>query len=166
MRGLKLLIGLILFVVMGAGVLVPPALASSPHDRFTRPSTVSFVLAECEGFDVIQQRDGWVTFTDFYDNNGNLKRSTVHAITHDRIYNTVTGFEVKNTFAYNQEVDPEGTEFFIRGVAYNITIPGYGIVYFDAGLGIFVLVDGDFVEVKFSGKYQADEEQLCEAMNQ
>ena len=152
----------VVFILAGA----IPVFAASRHDRFTRPSTVSFVLAECDGFDVIQQRDGWVTFTDYYDNQGDLTKSRIHAITHDRVYNSESGFEVKNTFAFNQDVNPDGTEYFIRGVAHNITVPRYVIVFFDAGLGIFIVVDGDFVEVKFSGNYQADENLLCEAMNQ
>jgi hypothetical protein len=159
----KLVLIMLVIVMMAAAM---PVYATSRHDRFTRPNTISFVLAQCDGFDVIQQRDGWVTFTDYYDNQGNLTNSRIHAISHESVYNSESGFEVKNTFAYNRDVSPDGTEYFIRGVANNITVPGYGIVFFDSGLGIFVVVDGDFVEVKFSGKYEADEALICEAMNQ
>jgi hypothetical protein len=31
---------------------------------------------------------------------------------------------------------------YVRGIAYNITVPGYGIVFFDAGLGGFYNVEG------------------------
>lgn len=154
---------LLLIVVFLAGAM--PALATPP-ERFTAQASGSFILAECDGFDVIDEYSGWFTITDFYDEHGDLERSAFHATMHDRIYNSATGFEVKNTYAFNQTFDPDTNEFFIRGLAYNVTVPDYGIVYFDAGLGIFVLVDGGFVEVKFSGNYQADTEILCEAMNQ
>ena len=154
---------LMMIVVVLVGAM--PAFATPP-DRFTRPSAATFVLAECDGFDIINDRSDWVTFTDFYDNDGDLERSTLHATLHSRIYNSVTGFEVKNTLAFNQEVNPDQTEYFIRGVAYNITVPGYGIVHFDAGLGIFVVVDDEFVELKFAGNYVDDTDYFCEAMNQ
>lgn len=144
---------------------VAPALATPP-DRETVPLAGSFVLAECDGFNVIDEYSGWATLTYFYDDNGNLVRITYHGSTRDRIYNSVTGFAVYSNFAYNQALDPAINEYFIRGLAYNITVPGYGIVYFDSGLGIFVYEDGEFVELQFSGNYQADTGVLCEAMDQ
>jgi hypothetical protein len=159
----KCVTALLMIVVFMAGAM--PALATPP-DRFTVQDSGSYIVAECDGFDVIDEYSGWFTVTDFYNEDGDLERSTFHATMHDRIYNSATGFEVKNTYAFNQDIDPDTNEFFIRGLAYNITVPGYGIVYFDAGLGIYVLMDGEFVEVKFSGNYQADTAILCQAMDQ
>ena len=152
-----------MFVLILAGTM--PALATPP-DMLTLQDSGSFIIAECDGFDVIDEYSGWFTIADFYDENGDLEQSVFHATMHDRIYNSVTSFEAKNTFAYNQAIDPDTNEFFIRGLAYNITVPGYSIVYFDAGLGIFVLENDGFVEVKFAGNYQADTDILCEAMDQ
>jgi hypothetical protein len=142
-----------------------PALATPPA-RFTVPIAGSFVLAQCDGFEVIDEYTGWFTRTDFYDSEGNVVRITGFVKTEDRIYNSETGFSANSTFAVMQTLDPEIVEYFIRGVAYNVTVPGYGIVFFDSGLGIFLLVDGAFVEVQFSGNYQADTTTLCEAMDQ
>jgi hypothetical protein len=158
----KGVIGLLMIVTLLAGAM--PTLAAPP-ERFTSQDSGSYIVAECDGFDVIDEYSGWFTITDFYGENGDLQHSSFHATMHDRIYNSETGFEVKNTYAFNQAIDPDTNEFFIRGLAYNITVPGYGIVYFDAGLGIFALVDSEFVELKFSGNYQADTEILCEAMD-
>jgi hypothetical protein len=152
----------LMIVTLLAGAM--PTLAAPP-ERFTSQDSGSYIVAECDGFDVIDEYSGWFTITDFYGENGDLQHSSFHATMHDRIYNSETGFEVKNTYAFNQAIDPDTNEFFIRGLAYNITVPGYGIVYFDAGLGIFALVDSEFVELKFSGNYQADTEILCEAMD-
>jgi hypothetical protein len=144
---------------------VTPALANPP-DIVTVPISGSFVLAECDGFDVIDDYSGWATVKNFYDNDGNWLTSTRHVITFDRVYNSVTGFDVYYNYAVNQTFDPAINEYFIRGMAFNIIVPGYGIVYFDSGLGIFLFVDGQFVTVQFSGHYQADPDLLCEAMNQ
>lgn len=144
---------------------VTPALATPP-EMVTIPISGSFVLAECDGFDVIDDYSGWVTLKDFYDNDGNLVRSTYHGLTHDVVYNSVTGYEVSYSYAVNRTIDPAINEYFIRGMAFNITVPGYGIVYFDSGLGIFLFVDGQYVLVQFSGNYQGDTDLLCAAMDQ
>ena len=152
---------LIAILLMGA----TPALAESP-DRVTIPITGSFLVAQCDGFDVVDTYSGSLIFKDFYDNDGNLVKSTLRIDTNEQISNSVTGYSVHNTAAYNETIDPSNNEYFIRGLSFNITVPGYGIVYFDSGLGIFVLVDGEIVEVKFSGNYQPNTTLLCEAMNQ
>lgn len=146
-------------------VAVTPALANPP-DIVTVPISGSFVLAKCDGFDVIDEYTGWATVKNFYDNDGNWVTSTRHVITFDRVYNSVTGFDVFYNYAVNTTFDPAINEYFIRGMAFNIIVPGYGIVYFDSGLGIFLFVDGQFVEVQFSGNFQGDTELLCEAMDQ
>lgn len=158
-RLLMCVTALLMIVVILAGAM--PALATPP-DRATFPDSGSFTLAQCDGFDVIDEFSGWYTLAYFYDKNGDLEQITYHATMHDRIYNSDTGFEVRSTFAFNQAFDPYTSESFIRGAAFEVTVPGYGPVYFDAGLGIFV--DGN--EIKFVGKYVADTELLCEAMNQ
>ena len=141
---------LILIAILFIGAT--PALAESP-DRLTIPITGSFLVAQCDGFDVVDTYSGSLTFQDFYDNDGNLVKSTLRIDTNEQISNSVTGYSVHNTAAYNEAIDPADNEYFIRGLSFNITVPGYGIVYFDSGLGIFVLVDGEFVDVKFSGNY-------------
>lgn len=154
---------LLLLVVGLAGAT--PALATPP-EMVTIPVEASFTLATCDGFDVIDEYSGWLKATYFYDNDGDLERITIHESYKDRIYNSVTGFEESNNYAVNRTFDPVIGELFIRGLAYNITVPGYGIVFFDSGLGVFLNVDGQFAEIKFSGNYQADPAELCEAMDQ
>jgi hypothetical protein len=156
-----ILIAMVVVMMMAA---VP--VFAGPPERETYPIANSNILAECDGFNVIDEYEGTVTRTEFYDKDGALERTTWHVNAQDRVYNSESGFEVFYSWAYNQAVDPDTNVYFIRGEAYNITVPGYGIVYFDSGLGIFVLVDGEFVEIKFSGNYQADDTLLCEAMNQ
>jgi hypothetical protein len=154
-----LLISAVYLAQAGLALAVPP-------ERITIETGGTFVLAECDGFDVVDEYSGRLTVTEFYDQNGELVRLTLQQFDHDRIYNSVTGFSVSSRFAFNQTVYPEEGEVYIRGLAFNITVPGYGIVFFDSGLGVFYNVDGQWVLVKFAGNYQPDTELLCEAMDQ
>jgi hypothetical protein len=137
-----------------------------PPERITIETGGTFVLAQCDGFDVMDEFSGRLTVTEFYDQNGDLVRLTFQQFDHDRIYNSVTGFSVSSRSAVNQTLYPDEGEIYIRGIAFNITVPGYGIVFFDSGLGVFYNVEGQWVLVKFAGNYQPDTELLCEAMDQ
>jgi hypothetical protein len=85
---------------------------------------------------------------------------------HDRICNSMIGYSVSSRFAVNQTLYPGEGELYIRGLAFNITVPGYGIVMFDSGLGVYYNVEDRWVLVKFAGNYQDDPELICEAMDQ
>jgi hypothetical protein len=139
---------------------------ATPPQRITIETGGIFVLAECDGFDVMDEYNGRLTVTEFYEQNGELVRLTFQQFDHDRIYNSVTGFSVSSRFAVNQTLYPDEGELYIRGIAYNITVPSYGIVFVDSGLGVFYNVDGRWVLVKFAGNYHPDTELLCEAMDQ
>jgi hypothetical protein len=162
-RVMILIIALLFAAVYLAGA--GSALATPP-ERIMIPTSGSFVLAECDGFDVIDEFEGMAMITEFYDQNGDLVRLMYQQFDHDRIYNSVTGFSVSSRFAVNTTIYPEEGEAYIRGIAFNITVPGYGIVMFDSGLGVFHNVDGSWTLVKFAGNYQADIDLLCEAMDQ
>lgn len=155
-------------VLFIAGIITAgatPALATAP-EKFTIPVAGSFVLAECVGFDVIDEYTGTLTITEFYNQDGELDRLTYQENSQDRIYNSVTGFSVANKYTVNQTYYPDTSELYIRGVAYNITVPGYGPVYFDSGLGLFYLGETGTIEIKFAGNYQPNTAALCEAMDQ
>lgn len=156
-----------IFLLLAAAVLTTNvrAKADSPA-KITIPVAGTFILAECDGFDVIDEYTGVLTITEFYNRDGELERLTFQENSQDRIYNSVTGFYVSNKYTVNQTYYPDTSELYIRGVAYNITVPGYGIVYFDSGLGVYYIVDGEYIEIKFAGNYQADTAELCEAMDQ
>ena len=142
-----------------------PALAVAP-EMFTIPVSGAFVVAECDGFEVIDEYTGTLTITEFYNRDGELERLTFQENSQDRIYNSVNGFSVTSKYTVNQTLYPDTSELYIRGVAYNITVPGYGIVYFDSGLGVYYIENGNYNLVKFAGNYQADTSALCEAMDQ
>lgn len=163
-RRLMILVGALLFAALflaGIGVV-----QARPPERFTIPTSGTFVLAECDGFNVMDEFSGRLTITEYYDQNGEIKRILFQQFDHDNIYNSVTGFSVSSRFVVNQTLYPDEGELYIRGLAFNITVPGYGIVMFDSGLGVFYNVEDRWVLVKFAGNYQDDPELLCEAMDQ
>jgi hypothetical protein len=159
----KLLTVLLLTGMLVAGTM--PALAISP-ERLTIPVSGTYILAVCDGFEVIDEYTGLLTITEFYNQDGVLERLTFQENSQDRIYNSVTGFSVPSKYTVNQTYYPEISELYIRGVAYNITVPGYGPVEFDAGLGVYSIENGNYTETKFAGNYLSDTEALCEAMDQ
>jgi hypothetical protein len=161
-------IGKLWMVLLFAGiVLLKPGLAqATPPVSFTTPTAGTFVLAQCDGFEVIDEYTGRLTVTEFYDQNGALVRLTFQENAKDRVYNSVTGFSIDNNYAVNQTYYPSSSEIYIRGVAFNLTVPGYGIVYFDSGLGVYYISSGNYTEIKFSGNYRPDTAALCEAMDQ
>jgi hypothetical protein len=163
-RRLMILVSALLFAALflaGIGVV-----QARPPERITIPTSGTFVLAECDGFDVIDEYAGMAMITEHYNQNGDLVRLMYQQFDHDRIYNSVTGFSVASRFAVNQTLYPDEGELYIRGIASNITVPGYGIVMFDSGLGVFHNIDGSWTLVRFAGNYQEDIDLLCEAMDQ
>jgi hypothetical protein len=162
-RQLMILVSAVLFAalfLMGVGVV-----QARPAERIIIPTSGSFVLAECDGFEVIDEFEGRAVITEHYNQNGELVKLMYQQFDHDRVYNSVTGFSVRNRFAVNQTIYPEEGEIYIRGIGYNITVPGYGIVMFDSGLGVYYNVEDQWVLVKFAGNYRDDPERLCAAMD-
>jgi len=49
----------------------------------------------------------------------------------------VTGFSVAISWAVNQTLYPDAGELYIRGLAFNITVSGYGNVVVNSGLAQF-----------------------------
>jgi hypothetical protein len=47
---------------------------ATPPERRTIETSDTFVLAECDGFDIMDEYSGWLTITEFYDYTGELKR--------------------------------------------------------------------------------------------
>jgi hypothetical protein len=155
----------VVFVFSMALFGVMPALATPP-DRFTIQNSGSTILTQCDGFNVISDWTSTETFTYYYNQQGDLETITVHINGRDRVYNSETGFEVFGNFAANTTFDVATSQSFQRGLAYNISVPGYGIVYQVSGMVRIVFVEGVPVVVKSAGNIQLNTGLLCEAMDQ
>jgi hypothetical protein len=138
-----------------------PALADPPEFS-TYELSGDFVLAECDGFDVIDEYAGTVHRTQFYDKGGELIRMKNHVDVWDRIYNSVTGYEVWSRWANTTFHDIPSGGYTIAGVGWNVTVPGAGAVWFDAGHCVYDPVTD---EETCTGNEQYDPEPVCEAMD-
>jgi hypothetical protein len=93
--GVVLLLSAVYLAQAGLALAVPP-------ERRTIETTGTFVVAECDGFDVINEHSGQLTITEFYSQNGELERLMMKQSGHSRLYNTVTGSSVSHSFTANQ----------------------------------------------------------------
>jgi hypothetical protein len=72
------------FAALAAGTLIAmvmagPALATAPstdHQRFT---TDAYVVAECDGYDVLEQDHVDITIQTYFDRNGDVSRMIFHS---------------------------------------------------------------------------------------
>jgi hypothetical protein len=142
-----------------------PALADSPEVML---GSGDYVLAECGDFDVRDAYSERFWITEKYDEQGNLEQLTFHGFAHDRVYNSVTGYEVKSRYTFHDTLDVAADQWHSRGIVYKINVPGYGSVYADLGMRIYTDLDGwNYDElVRSAGRMQRDEAALCEAMDQ
>lgn len=137
-----------------------PALAYPP-ERSEYPIEDAFTLAECDGFDVIDEFAGTVYQTRFYNGDGNLTSYKNRVRVRDRIYNSVTGYEVWSVWHNTTFHETDGS-YTIAGVGWNVTVPGAGAVWFDAGHCEY---DPDVGYQVCTGHAEYDEDVICAAMD-
>jgi hypothetical protein len=156
------------FMLLIAVLVLASALTAlaAPPDVMTGDG--EYVLAECGDFNVMDAYSERYWIQEKYDKEGNLKTLTFHGFAHDRIYNSVTGYEVKSRYTYHDTLDVVAGQWHSRGVVYNISVPGYGSVYADLGMRIYTDLDGwNYDElIRSAGRLERDEAALCEAMDQ
>ena len=141
-----------------------PVLAGPPEHETIPIDKDEFVLAVCDGFDVMDEYEGTRQRTTFFDQDGNIKKIVEHNKVRDRIYNSETGFEVHSRWANTVLWDSTRTNWeAITGLGWNVTVPGYGAVWFEAH---HCTNDPDSGSIVCHGKDLYDEDGLCEAMNQ
>ena len=160
MTGIAVL--LILLVIL---VGVVPAFATPP-ERVSYQIEGTFLVAACDGFDVLDDYSGEVTQAFRFDEDGNLLAASYHSTMQDRIYNSATGYEVSSMFVLNDRYDPDTDLYYGQGVFNNVTVPGYGLVRAHAG---HYIVESDFTtfvwEVGNGTHADPNDDLLCEAMD-
>jgi hypothetical protein len=151
---------------MGIG-LTAAAPASADKPTITdRPIHGSYVLADCGDFQINSAYDGTLRRIITFDDEGNQIKRRSHISVFEILNNSDTGFSVQSVWQLTYVRHFESGTVMITGVGYNITIPGYGTVFFDAGRGLYVSGE-DAVEVG-NINYQSQEaiDALCEGMDQ
>ncbi len=68
-----------------------PVAAAASHERWIDTFTTDpYVLAECEGYDVIEQDDAYFVIDSYFDRDGNWLRDVFHASTTGTVWRSDT----------------------------------------------------------------------------
>jgi len=126
---------------------------------------------QCEGFDIISLGDMRITFTDFFDNDGELVKRTVHYNRQNEIFfnsvNEEINYQLGNgagdtAYAENFYENGEWVEYREHGMFWHILLPNGVKVVSVSGLGVW---DGENYSHHGLVYFPIDEEShaaLCE----
>ena len=147
-------------------LLVPfPAIASEPHvDAFDFVIDHE-VIASCGDFNIIADGAGSTRIWTYFDREGNPIRVMIHGLYNGTLTNSVTGFSMIDAPSVSHiTLDLiKGTQTNV-GAFFTVTIPGQGVVFFDAGRLVF---DGNGPPVFIAGQHHPPDESisiLCDAL--
>ena len=147
-------IGLVAVLVVG---LISTAIAGSPSQRITfgPAPEFPFPVADCDGFQVIATSTINGHFILHFDKDGNLKHVNQHINFRDSIYFNsanpamfIMGGPGENVNQRFDDIDPvTGFAGLLAetGLSFKVTIPGYGVVFHQAGRLVLDLVTGEIV---------------------
>jgi len=158
--------------VVGASALFSAALMASVTVRAAQPFVDDFsftddqlLFGKCGSFDIIADGAGTVRLTTYFDRAGLPIRVGMNGKYSGTLTNSVTGaFLVDSPSVVHLTIDlVSGIETHV-GTFFNITVPGVGNVYFDAGRLVF---DGNGPPIFIAGQQHPPPETLailCEAL--
>ena len=143
----------------GWAMAVPPLTENMPV------SATNDLVASCGDFDILANGIGTLRVTTFFSTSGDPIRFEAHGLYRGTLTNSVTGETLgDDPSVINIRVDlVNGTETR-AGAWFNITVPGVGNVYFEAGRLIF---EGNGPPVFVAGQQHAPPETvalLCAAL--
>lgn len=154
---LPLAIVLVLLLVVPASAEPPVIVTGEAVEDFP-----PYVPSPCPGFEVWDREVYTFRQTSFFDNDGNLLRIETHYIGTDNFYNPANpGVELSGHFSGTLEYDARTGEMTARGLAVNITVPGYGVVLMRSGLWASFPNPDIHVAGKDSLEDPKDMEQFC-----
>lgn len=116
-------------------------------------------LGSCGTFDILVDGTGSVRLTTWFDASGNADRVTLHGNYRGTLTNSVSGFFIADAPSIaNVTVDLVAQTETRVGTFFNITLPGAGNVYVEAGRLVY---DGNGVPVFVAGQQHAPPETLA-----
>lgn len=126
------------FLAIGLVLLPTAAFALQPLVETFPVTSDNELFAHCGSFDIISNGEGTVRLTTYFDNAGQPIRVLLQGRYRGTLTNSVTGsFLLDSPSVANITVDLiTGVQTNV-GVFFNITSPGAGNVYFDAGRVVF-----------------------------
>ena len=146
---------------LGSGVTGAGAGGGPPQQMVTMPIDETNVLAECDGFQVLDYVTGELTVTVSFDADGKVEKFVTEIRGRHDIRNSATGEAVISRFHRRFMTDVDAGRTQIVGPAYHVTVPGHGAVLFETGLISF-----ENGTIKLAGRHDAmggDLHRLCPA---
>jgi hypothetical protein len=169
---------IIMLSTLAATMAVMVALAGSAS-AVEQPETATIhiegteVLANCGGFQVLDDFVLDATAYLFFDSAGNPDHAWAHVQVQDFVYNSKTGEGFAETAAFNEELQivaplDSGMNLITEqvGLVYKLTVPGEGVVLISAGRLVFEYEPEQLVVFE-AGAHQGLEgatDKLCEAL--
>jgi hypothetical protein len=134
MKKLAVLLAVLLLTLVAAVPVAaaPPVVETGSFDDIYE---VADPVPLCPGIVVMNRSVGTYRDTWFYDNQGNLLRYQSSWSGVDNLYNAANpGFKLSGHFSAHYFVNYVTGEESAPGTFWSITVPGYGIVFKEAGL--------------------------------
>jgi len=175
MRKLALTLVPLLFLACGREPVAPalPEISAGRRAAVVKDvpdPVVGLTIGSCGAFDILSDWNGLLQFTYYYDGDGNLVRQHLRyrILGQSRYYNSadpqlvVLGGPGE---IQNNRWDFTDSTVAYSGVAWKITLPGYGTILFETGKTVFDLTTGTIIHD--TGHNQLNEQDfaaLCEAL--
>ncbi len=157
---MKMLASVVLTSMLLFSLTVPVLANSTPtQERFS--VSVDFPVVDCGDFQIHDALTADVHDTIFFDRAGVAVREIFQGIGIDHLYNFSDPSQfVEGHFSETRKVNllTGVGETTINGPSWQITVPGYGIVFFLTGHNIYSETTGPILE---RGLHHLDEELLC-----
>jgi len=157
--------GALVLIVLLAPLTVSAAFAASPT-TVTYPLQGTALLAECDGFQVLDDYDIAIVQTTYYDNDGNRTMLNMKIDGTDTYRQSVTGQSFTMGSHFMVHNDYQAGKFSAMGLQYHLMVPGIGQVLMDVGLLVYDPQVGDYLF--FAGPHQVatgDTAGLCTAFS-
>ena len=159
----------LIFVCSSSGLAVPP-------EVITFPVPISDVLWDCGDFEILRDAQYTVTQTTFFDNAGEVRRTTWRWDGTETFSNSVTGYSIagmpfRGLLAFLPDLATTEVQL-TRGFFLGGHVPGLGVVLMNAGNVTFDLTTTPFTITFQRGTFDSlffsedapDYERLCTAL--
>ncbi len=169
MRTLALTLAPLLLLACGREPVAPapPEISADRRAEVVRnvpDPVVGINLGSCGAFDILSDWNGLLQFTYFTDGDGNLVRQHIRyrVVGSSRYYNSVDptiGVAGGPGEIQNNRWDFTDNTAVFSGVAWKITVPGYGAILFETGKTVLDLTT--FAIIHDTGQNQFNEQDFA-----
>lgn len=120
---------------LGSGAIADAG--GPPQHFFTMPVDETNVLAECDGFQILDHVVGELSVTLFLAKDGAVERVVTDTRGTHYLRNSVSGLAVNSGYHRRFMTNLDAGRTQIVGPAYHLTVPGHGAVLFETGIITF-----------------------------